>query len=61
MVFNPGQFAEFPDASKRYLLSVSSGSFAYCSGSRKNIDFFLTRGNSMVYEADTAARNFAQL
>jgi hypothetical protein len=40
---------------------VNSGSFAYCSGSKKTIDFFLSRGNSMVYDADTAARNFAQL
>jgi hypothetical protein len=61
MVFNPGQYAEVPDTSKRYLLSVNSGSFAYCSGSKKAIDFFLSRGNCMVYDSDTATHNFAQL
>ena len=61
MVFNSGQHAEVPDTSKRYLLSVNTGSFAYCSGSKQTIDFFLTCGNIMVYESDALARNFAQL
>jgi len=60
MVFNAGEYAEFPDPAMRYLLCVNNGSFAFCSGSRKNIEFFLTRGNNLIYENHTA-QNFAQL
>jgi hypothetical protein len=61
MVYSAGEYAEFPDSSKRYLVSVNCGSFAYCSGSKKHVEFFLTRGNCLIYDADTASRNFAQL
>ncbi len=61
MVFNTGEYAEFPDPSKRYLLCVNNGSFAFCSGIRKNIEFFLTRGNSLIFENTHVAQNFAQL
>ena len=60
MVFNAGEYAEFPDPAMRYLLCVNNGSFAFCSGSRKNIEFFLTRGNNLIYENHTA-QNCAQL
>jgi hypothetical protein len=61
MVFNAGEYAEFPDSSKRFLLNVNNGSFAYCSGSKKSVEFFITRGNNFIYEIDTAAHDFAQL
>jgi hypothetical protein len=61
MIYNTGECAEFPDSCTRYLLNVNSGSFAYCSGSKKNVEFFITRGNSLTFESDTAAHNFAQL